>query len=256
MNLSSDDLERVRVADVPDFGYELALGGARLADGISGPRLAEWRLDVARGWNRNHNMLFDLYTRKYVPAFFGQVASAKPSGIDPESPAATAHAAGPGRSGALTPFTRALGDGHPGAVSALNGILAAFRAKALDPIADESPRSSPPISHSEHPCRDRRHRRHAQLPASLDPLGRPKTAPEDRLRRRGVPRRKAPDPPAHGVGHPAMFDPRPGSVTVIYPATAGPVTRDPDLDTPPRPWSRCSGRQGQPHWSPWSGHLP
>jgi DNA-binding transcriptional ArsR family regulator len=31
----------------------------------------------------------------------------------------------------------------------------------------------------------------------------------------------------------ALFDPRPGSVTVIYPATAGPVTRDPDLDAPP-----------------------
>ena len=30
------------------------------------------------------------------------------------------------------------------------------------------------------------------------------------------------------------FDPRPGSVTVIYPATAGPITRDPDLDTPPQ----------------------
>ena len=35
--------------------------------------------------------LFDLYTLTYLPAFFEQVAAAAPSGIDPESPAATAH---------------------------------------------------------------------------------------------------------------------------------------------------------------------
>jgi hypothetical protein len=133
MNLSTDDLERLRVVEVPDFGLELALGGALLAERTADRRLAGWRMDVARGWNRDHGILFDLYTPMYVPGFFDQVVSAKPSGIDPASPAATALLRDLDRAGALTPFTRALGDGHPGAVSTLNGILAAFRAKALDP---------------------------------------------------------------------------------------------------------------------------
>jgi len=144
MNLSRDDLERLRVADSPDFGHELALGGALLAERAADRRLARWRMDVARGWNRNHSRLFDLYTRMYAPGFFDQVVSEKPAGIDPASPAATSLLRDLARSGALTPFTRALADAHPGAVSTLNGILTAFRARALDPTADASPRSSPP----------------------------------------------------------------------------------------------------------------
>jgi hypothetical protein len=133
MGLSTGDLERLRVADVPDFGHELALGGALLAERAADRRLAGWRMDVARGWNRNHGILFDLYTQMYVPGFFDPVVSAKPSGIDPASPAAASLLRDLALSGALTPFTRALADGHPGAVNTLNGILTTFRARALDP---------------------------------------------------------------------------------------------------------------------------
>lgn len=133
MRLSADDLERIQVADVPGFGYELALGGALLAGGGADRRLAGWRLEVTRGWNRSHGRLFDLYTRSYVPAFFDQVAGAAPSGIDPASPAATAHLRDLAQAGALTQFTRALADGHAGTVSTLNRILTAFRTRALDP---------------------------------------------------------------------------------------------------------------------------
>jgi DNA-binding transcriptional ArsR family regulator len=235
MNLSSDDLERLRVADVPDFGYELALGGARLADGISGPRLAEWRLDVARGWNRNHNMLFDLYTRKYMPAFFGQIAAAVPAGIDPQSPAATAHLRDLAGSGALTPFTRALADGHAGAVTALNRILTAFRARALDPyrrritslVATESARASvraaiggiADMLNSLHPSirwDGRELRLNTVVEAEELLEGRPLIFQATAL--------------ATGI----VFDPLADSVTIMYPVTAGgPLTRDPELDTPP-----------------------
>ncbi|MBF9069440.1 hypothetical protein [Streptacidiphilus fuscans] len=234
IRLSADDLERLRVADAPDFGHELALGGAHLADRTADRRLAAWRLDVARGWNPDHSRLFDLYTRLYIPAFFGPVAQAARSGIDPESPATTAHLRDLARSGALTPFTRALADGHAGAVRALNGILADVSAKALDPyrrritsaVATASATASvraavggtDAMLNSLHPSirwDDGELRLNTVLEAEESLDGRPLIFQPTTLATR------------------IMFDPLAESVTVIYPATAGPVTRDPELDSPP-----------------------
>ena len=220
---------------MPDFGYELALGGAQLALRTADPRLAGWRLDVARGWNRNHGRLFDLYTRTYMPAFFDRVAEAAPSGIDPDSPAATAHLRDLARSGALTPFTRALADRHPGAVRTLNGILATFRARAVDPyrrritslVATASATASVRVAtggpadllNSLHPS-IRWDGRELRLNTVLDA--------EESLE--GRPLIFQPTALATGI----VFDPLADSVTIIYPATAGPVTRDPDLVAPPQ----------------------
>lgn len=235
MGLSTDDLERLRVADTAGFGYELALGGARLAERTAGRRLAGWRLDVTRGWNHNHSRLFDLYTPTYMPAFFDRVAAAAPSGVDPESPAATAHLRDLARSGALTPFTRGLADGHPGAVSTLNGILTSFRARALDPyrrritsaVATASATANIRAAiggtddtlNSLHPSIQwdgRELRLNTVLDAEESLEGRPLIF----------------QPAALATG--IVFDPLADCVTVIYPATADPVTRDPDLDTPPQ----------------------
>jgi len=234
MGLSTEDLERLRVVEVPDFGLELAIGGGLLTERAADRRLAGWRTDVARGWNRKHSILFDLYTQMYTPGFFDPVVAAKPSGIDPESPAATALLRDLARVGALTPFTRALADGHPGAVSALNGILTTFRARALDPyrrritsvVATASATANvraaiggiEAMLNSLHPSIrwDGRKLRLKTVYDGEESLeGRPLILQPSALATR------------------AMFDPRPGSVTVIYPATAGPVTRDPDLDAPP-----------------------
>jgi DNA-binding transcriptional ArsR family regulator len=131
--LSTVDLERLRVANTPDFGQELALGGDQLAGRARSRRLAAWRSKVVRAWNPSHSRLFDLYASVYIPAFSDQVARAVLSGFDPESPPATAHLRDLARSGALTPFTRALADGHAGAAGTLNRILAGFRAVGLEP---------------------------------------------------------------------------------------------------------------------------
>ncbi|MBS2966885.1 ArsR family transcriptional regulator [Actinocrinis puniceicyclus] len=223
-----------------DFGYELALGGAQLA-GRGGERgadrrLAGWRLDVARGWNSEHGRLFDLYTPMYIPAFFGQAAkAAAPGGIDPGAPEATAHLRDLARSGALTAFTRALADGDPGAVSTLNRILAGLRARALEPyrrritslVATASATAqaraliggSGELLNSLHPSirwdgRELRLNTVLDARESLD--GRPLIFQPTALATR------------------VMFDPLADSVTVVYPAAAGPVTRDPRLDAPPQ----------------------
>ncbi|MEY9946488.1 DNA-binding transcriptional ArsR family regulator [Kitasatospora sp. GAS1066B] len=233
IGLSTDDLERLRVADAPDFGYELALGGAQLADRTADRRLAAWRLEVARGWNPNHSRLFDLYTSLYIPAFFDQVAHATPSGIDPESPPATAHLRDLARSGALTPFTRALADGHSGAVSALNRMLTSFRVTGLDPyrrritsvVATASARAEvraaiggiDDMLSSLHPS-IRWDGRRLLLNTLVDA--------EESLERR--PLIFQPTALASRI----MFDPLADSVTVIYPTTAAAITRDPELQAP------------------------
>lgn len=233
ITLTADDIERVRIGDAPDFGYELALGGAQLADRTSSRSLAAWRLEVARGWNAGHNRLFDLYTRRYMPAFFDQIAQATPSGIDTESPPAVAHMRDLARSGALTPFTRALADGHFGAVSTLNRILNTFRVTALDPyrrritslVATASARAGvraaiggpDDVLNSLHPSirwdgRELRLNTVVDSTESLD--GRPLTFQPAALATR------------------IMFDPLAESVTVVYPANAGLLTRDPELEVP------------------------
>jgi len=233
LGLSTDDLERLRVADAPDFGYELALGGAQLADRTANRHLAAWRLEVARGWNPNHSRLFDLYTSLYIPAFFDQVAHVTPSGIDPESPPATAHLRDLARSGALTPFTRALADGHSGAMSALNHILTSFRTTALDPyrrritsaVATASAKAGvraaiggiDDVLSSLHPSirwDGRRLRLNTLVDAAESLEGRPLIFQPTALATR------------------IMFDPLADSVTVTYPATTGAITRDPELQVP------------------------
>ncbi|GAB2713071.1 ArsR/SmtB family transcription factor [Kitasatospora kifunensis] len=233
--LTTDDLERLQVANTPDFGYELALGGSQLADRTCDRRLAAWRLEVARSWNPHHNRLFDLYTHLYIPAFFDQIAHAAPAGIDPESPPATAHLRDLARSGALTPFTRALADGHAGSVGTLNGILTDFRTRAVDPYrrritsavatasATASVRSTiggtDDLLNSLHPSirwDGRELRLNTVVDAEESLEGRPLIFQPTALATR------------------IMFDPLDDSVTVIYPATTGAITPDPDLDAPPR----------------------
>ncbi|MEY9845347.1 DNA-binding transcriptional ArsR family regulator [Streptacidiphilus sp. BW17] len=233
ISLSTDDLERLQVADVPDFGYELALGGAQLAYRTSDRRLTAWKLEVARGWNPDHSRLFDLYTSLYIPAFFDQVACAAPSGIDPESPSATAHLRDLARSSALTPFTRELADGRSGAVSTLNHILATFRTTALDPYrrritsavatasADAKVRAAlggiDDMLNSLHPSirwDGRRLRLNTNVEAEESLEGRPLILQPTALATR------------------IMFDPLADSVTVIYPAAPGVITRDPELHAP------------------------
>ncbi|WP_370154016.1 MarR family transcriptional regulator [Streptacidiphilus sp. EB129] len=223
----------MRVADAPDFGYELALGGAQLTDRASSRRLATWRLEVARGWNPSHSRLFDLYTSLYMPAFFDQVAHAAPSRLDLESPPATAHLRDLARSGALTPFTRALADGHPGAVSTLNRILTSFRTTGLDPyrrritsaIATASATAgvraviggTDDMLNSLHPSirwDGRRLLLNTRVDAEESLEGRPLIFQPTALATQ------------------IMFDPLADSVTVTYPATADAITRDPELHAP------------------------
>lgn len=233
INLSTADLERLQVADQPDFGYELALGGDQLANRTFHRKPAAWRLEVSRGWNPDHSRLFDLYTSLYMPAFFDQVAQATPSGINPESPSATAHLRDLARSGALTAFTRALADGHSGAVSTLNHILTNFRARGLDPyrrritsaVATASAnagvrtatRGIGDMLNSLHPSirwNGQRLDLNTNLDAAESLEGRPLIFQPTALATR------------------IMFDPLVDSVTVIYPATTDAITRDPKLHAP------------------------
>lgn len=233
IRLTTDDYKRLRILDAPDFGYELALGGAQLAELPANGRLQGWRLQVARGWNPQHNRLFDLYTRLYMPAFFDRIARGTHPGIDTESPSATAHLRDLARSGALTPFTRALADGHFSAVDTLNQILTDFRARALDPyrrrissvVATASARAgvrsaiggTGGMLNSLHPSirwdgRELRLNTRVDAVESLD--GRPLIFQPAALATK------------------IMFDPLADSVNVIYPAGTGPITRDPELHTP------------------------
>jgi DNA-binding transcriptional ArsR family regulator len=233
ISLTTDDLERMKVADAPDFGYELAMGGALLAGRAPSRKLEAWRLELARGWNPGHSRLFDLYTSVYAPAFFDQAAHATPSGIDPHSPPATAHLRDLARSGALTPFTRALADGSPGAVSTLNRILTGFRGKALDPYRRRIT-SAVATASAEAGVR-------AALSGAGDMLNslhpsirwdgrelRLNTAIDARESLEGRPLIFQPTALATRI----MFDPLAGSVTVVYPAAVGALTRDPELHAP------------------------
>ncbi|MCF3137550.1 hypothetical protein [Streptomyces olivochromogenes] len=234
ISLSTDDLERLQVADTPDFGYELALGGAQLADRTSNRRLAGWRLEVASSWNPDHSRLFDLYTRLYIPAFFDQVTRATPSGIDPESPPATAHLRDLARSGALTAFTRALADGHMGAVNTLNHILTSLRATALDPyrrritsaVATASAKAG--VSAALGGTDDMLNSLHPSIRWDGGEL-RLNTLVDAEECLEGRPLIFQPTALATRI----MFDPLADSVTVNYPAAAGTITRDPELGAPP-----------------------
>lgn len=234
LGLSTADLARLRVADAPDFGYELALGGDQLAGRAVSERLKTWRSEVVRGWHLSHNRLFDLYASVYVPAFFDQVVHPTRSGIDPESPSAAAHLRDLARSSALTPFTRAFADGHAGAVSALNRILTNFRVTGVDPYrrritsavataaATAGVRAAlggvGDLLNSLHPSIRWDGRRLClntivDSEESLD--GRPLVFQPTALATR------------------IMFDPLVDSVRVTYPATADAITRDTELRTPP-----------------------
>ena len=234
IKLTTDDYARLQVAEAPDFGYELTLGGIQLADLRGNQKPYGWLLEVVRGWNPDHNRLFDLYTRVYVPAFFDQIARPSPSsGIDLDYPPMTAHLRDLARSGALTPFTRALADGRAGALSTLNHVLTALRARALDPyrrritslVATASTKATvrtaiagaDDMLNRLHPS-VRWDGRELRLNTRLDAL----ELLEGRLL----------------IFQPAalatriVFDSTADSVTVIYPASAGPITHDPVLHAP------------------------
>jgi DNA-binding transcriptional ArsR family regulator len=247
IHLTIDDLERIRIAERPDFGYELALGGGYLASGARGGHLSAWRREVARVWNPNNGRLFDLYTRLYMPAFFAPVTHATStststltspsttgSGIDPTSPPAVAHLRDLADSRALTPFTRALANGHTSAVTTLNRILADFRAAALDPfrrritsvVATASAQAGTRASISGT----------AGMLRTLTPsvhwdgrILRLDTSFDGRESLDGRPLIFQPSVLATRI----TFNPLADSVTVSYPATAAAITRDSELRTPP-----------------------
>jgi DNA-binding transcriptional ArsR family regulator len=139
IRLGADDLERVQIADAPDFGYELALGGSVLADRTRASHLSQWRREVARNWNPGYSRLFDLYTPGYLPTFSGlaarpvQAQMAHPA-VDPDSTGTVLHVRDLARARALTPFTTALADGHAPAYSALSKLVSGFQTIALDPF--------------------------------------------------------------------------------------------------------------------------
>ncbi|MFF8770833.1 winged helix-turn-helix domain-containing protein [Kitasatospora sp. NPDC015120] len=235
LRLTTDDLERTRVADEPDFGYELALSGSHLAMRSATRHLAAWRLGVARAWNPRHNRLFDLYTDLYLPAFFDEAARPDPAPVDPGSPPAVAHLVDLARSGALTPFTRGLAEGDPRAGAALDRILAGLRATALDPyrrrIASRvSAAAARTLTHAAlggppgllraiHPSVDW-DGRHLRLNTRVDSL--------DSLE--GRPLILQPSALATGIS----FNPLEDEVIISFPATAAPLTPDPELHAPPR----------------------
>ncbi|GGU33430.1 MarR family transcriptional regulator [Streptomyces violascens] len=129
----------MQIADSPDFGYELALGGAVLADGTRASHLSQWRREVTRNWNPGYARLFDLYTPGYLPTFSGlasrpsRATPAHPA-IDPDSTETALHVRDLARARALTPFTTALADGHAPAYKALGQLVSGFQAIALDPF--------------------------------------------------------------------------------------------------------------------------
>ena len=233
IRLAMDDLERMKVADTPNFGYELALGGAQLAKPVSNRHLSAWRLEVAGSWNPHHSRLFDLYTDLYLPAFFDEAARPAPTPIDPGSPPAIAHLRDLARFSGLTPFTRGLAEGHPRAATALDQILAGLRATGLDPyrrritslVATTSggARAQDAIGGPDHLLRS--------LHPSVRWDGRPlllntRVHAEESLE--GRPLIFQPTALATRI----IFDPLVDSVTVLYPAAAGAITRDPELHGP------------------------
>ncbi|WP_052442357.1 ArsR family transcriptional regulator [Streptacidiphilus neutrinimicus] len=235
ISLSTADLERTQVADAPDFGQELAQGGDQLAGRAPSRRLAAWRSEVARGWNPGLSGLFDLYASVYIPPFTDQVDPTAPAGIDPEWPPATAHLRDLARSGALTAFTRALADGHPGAVGALDRILAGFRGVGLDPYRRGITSAVATASAA------------AGVRAALGGAGEMLNSlhPSIRWDGRRLCLNTVVDAEESLEGRPLVFqptalagrisfDPRADSVTVVYPATLGAVTRDPGLHVPSR----------------------
>jgi DNA-binding transcriptional ArsR family regulator len=235
LSLLTTDLERLRVADAPDFGHELAFGGDQLAGRARDRRLEAWRSGVARSWSPSQNRLFDLYAAVYIPAFSVQTLPAVPSGFDPESPPAAAHLRDLARSGVLTPFTRALAGGQAEATRALNRILARFRDVGLAPysrgitsaVATSSAAASiraalsgtGEMLNSLHPSirwDGRRLHLNTIVDAEESLDGRPLVFQPTALASR------------------IAFDPRADSVTVVYPASAGAVMRDPKLHAPGR----------------------
>ncbi|MFJ9900032.1 ArsR/SmtB family transcription factor [Streptomyces sp. NPDC091280] len=233
IRLTSDDLERTRVADTPDFGYELALGGAHLASPVPDRQLLTWRHEVASTWNPYHSRLFDLYTDLYLPAFFDAATQPAPTPIDPGSPPAVAHLRDLARSQALTPFTRGLAEGHPRAATTLDRVLAGLRATALDPyrrritslVATAAAYAqtqaelggSDRLLSSVHPSVswDGQHLRLNTMVDAVESLdGRPLVFQPSALATR------------------ITFNPLADEVIVSYPAAPAPLTRDPELHTP------------------------
>jgi hypothetical protein len=128
----------VRIAASPDFGTELLLGAGLLALGRHSRRLAQWQHAVSRRRHTRTSVLSDLYIPTGVPGFLGQAVH-----LDRSATAAAAAATDPEQtleyvrdiadSRTLTPFARALADGHSRAYSVLGRAVADFQAVAIDP---------------------------------------------------------------------------------------------------------------------------
>ncbi|MFI6151660.1 ArsR/SmtB family transcription factor [Kitasatospora sp. NPDC051170] len=235
IRLTPDDLDRIQVADTPDLGYELALAGQHLAGQAPNRHLTAWRREVARTWNPQHNRLFDLYTDLYLPAFFEEATLPAPTPIDPQSPPAVAHLRDLARSGALTPFTRGLADGHPRAVADLTRILAGLRTTALDPYRRRV--TSVVATAAAGALTRAAVGGPGELLNSLCPsvrwdgrMLRLNTNVEAEEPLEGRPLILQPSALATRIS----FNPLSDEVIISYPAATAPLTRDPQLRTPPR----------------------
>ncbi len=137
IHLTAEDIARVRITATPDMDAELVWAGYQLANRVSSGRLAQWRQRLTRGWNPDTARLFDLYSPTNMPGFAGVVQP------EPDATAKAVAATDPDglgyylriltRARALTPFLRALADGHGSAFTALGEAVANLQTVALQP---------------------------------------------------------------------------------------------------------------------------
>jgi len=74
IQLTVDDVARIRIAEAPDINAELIWAGYRLAHRIRTGRLSRWRHEVARDWKPGIAKVFDLYSRSTMPALLDRVS--------------------------------------------------------------------------------------------------------------------------------------------------------------------------------------
>jgi DNA-binding transcriptional ArsR family regulator len=137
IHLSAEDIARVRIAAAPDLDAELIWAGYQLAHGTRTNRLAQWRRELTRGWHPNTARLFDLYSPTNMPGLDGAVqpepdATAKAvAATDPEGMGYYLRTLT--RARPMTPFLRALAEGHGAAYTTLGEAVANLQTVALQP---------------------------------------------------------------------------------------------------------------------------
>ena len=138
VHLTADDVAWVRIAGTPDMNAELVWAGYQLANGIRTGRLSRWRRELVHGWNPGTARLFDLYTPTSMPGLLDGALRAEPDTTAKAVAATDPDALGYylrtlTRTRAMTPFLRALADGHGPTFTALGEAVANLQAVALQP---------------------------------------------------------------------------------------------------------------------------